>query len=71
MPAQTAILPPVENPAPQRPDLLESDEIKDHVQRLDERAWELNGTITQSDSAIYNAWVRYARAHPERIFGLS
>jgi hypothetical protein len=49
-------------------DLLESDEIKDHVQRLDDRAWELNGTITQSDSAIYNAWVRYARAHPERIF---
>jgi hypothetical protein len=49
-------------------DLLESAEIKDHVQQLDDRAWELNGIITQSDSAIYAAWVRYARAHPEHIF---
>ena len=49
-------------------ELFKQDEIKDQVQQLDDRAWELNGIITQSDSAIYAAWVRYARAHPERIF---
>lgn len=48
-------------------DLFELDEVKDQVQQLDQRAWDLD-KAAPGDSIIYSAWVRYARAHPERIF---
>lgn len=53
----------------------DSDEI---LQRagLERRAEELNlraselGKLGSGKSAIYEAWVRYARQYPERVFGL-
>jgi len=37
------------------------------IEHLDNKAWGLKDT-SDGESAIYDAWVRYARQHPERIF---
>ena len=51
----------------------DSDEILERL-GLDARAEELNqralalGNLGPGKSAIYEAWIRYARQHPERVF---
>lgn len=42
---------------------LDLPELEQLAAELDRRAWDLG-----SDSAIYAAWTRYARAYPERVF---
>jgi hypothetical protein len=49
-------------------DILERAGLKTSADQLDERAWGL-GSLGPDRSVIYDAWVRYARHHPERVFG--
>ena len=37
-------------------------------EELDQRAWALDD-LGPDGSVIYEAWIRYARQHPERVFG--
>jgi hypothetical protein len=64
---------------PLKAEIRESDEyletLRDHgvLDRMDELsklAWDQDGPdIKPKRSAIYDSWVRYARLHPERVFG--
>jgi hypothetical protein len=49
-------------------EILERNNLGPVGRALDRRAWDLGGAES-NDSVIYKAWVRYARAHPERVFG--
>jgi len=54
--------------------LLERMGLRDVSEEVDRRAWALawpgRGTSRRRGrSLIYKAWVRYARTHPERVFG--
>jgi hypothetical protein len=49
-------------------ELLENAGLTVRGKEIDRKAWELGKSGT-GDSAIYDAWVRYAREHPERVFG--
>lgn len=49
-------------------EILERQELPERGNRLDERAWDLDKSGSKG-SPIYDAWVRYARLHPERVFG--
>ena len=49
-------------------ELLEQEGLTAKADELDRRAWALDDLGPQR-SVIYEAWVRYARQHPERVFG--
>jgi hypothetical protein len=48
-------------------EILERAELTHRADELDRQASEL-GELGPGESAIYDAWVRYARQHPERVF---
>jgi len=50
------------------PDFLERKGVSELVDSLDRRAWDLDNPGS-GKSLIYDAWIRYARQHPERVFG--
>lgn len=43
--------------------------VTEKIDALDNRGWELRDT-PEGESAIYTAWVRYTRQHPEHVFGV-
>ena len=51
-------------------EILESKGLREEGDKIDDRAWHLASLHEQNPrrSAIYAAWVRYAREHPERVF---
>lgn len=49
-------------------EILERKGLKERGDQIDERAWALKDAGPEK-SAIYDAWVRYAREYPERVFG--
>ena len=49
-------------------EILERAELTHRADELDRRASELGELGPAGESAIYGAWVRYARQHPERVF---
>lgn len=48
-------------------EVLKARGLAEQADALDERGWAL-GNTPSGESLIYEAWVRYARAHPERVF---
>ncbi len=50
-------------------EILEQAGFRPPADELDERASTL-GNLGSGKSAIYEAWIRYTRQHPERVFGL-
>ena len=48
--------------------ILERAGLETRGDELDKRAWALDN-LGPGKSVIYDAWVRYARQHPERVFG--
>ncbi|HEY2860323.1 MAG TPA: hypothetical protein VGJ21_18020 [Terracidiphilus sp.] len=48
-------------------EILEREGLEERGDELDKRAWDVN-VPGHSSSAIYNAWIRYARAYPENVF---
>ena len=48
-------------------EILEQTGLRTRGDELDQRAWELCDLGTKS-SAIYEAWIRHTREHPERVF---
>ena len=51
-------------------EILERAGLKERGEELDKRGDAL-GNRGPGESVIYDAWVRYARQHPERVFGTS
>jgi hypothetical protein len=49
-------------------ELLEENDLGERGRDLDRRAWAIDDRGT-GKSVIYDAWVRYARAHPAQVFG--
>jgi hypothetical protein len=49
-------------------EILERAALKTRGDELDERAWALDN-LGPGKSVIYDAWLRYARQNPERVFG--
>jgi hypothetical protein len=49
-------------------DILERAGLSARALELDDRAWAL-GNLGPDKSAIYEAWIRYTRQYPERVFG--
>jgi hypothetical protein len=49
-------------------EILERAGLKDRGDEIDTRATELANSGA-GESAIYDAWIRHARKHPERVFG--
>jgi hypothetical protein len=68
--AATLMLPFVDQKGPkQLPDqLLEKAGLAERGQEIDRKAWDLCDS-RDGKSAIYDAWVRYTRSHPEQVFG--
>jgi hypothetical protein len=52
-------------------EILEREGLQARGDELDQRAWALDnlGDRKARKSVIYDAWIRYARQHPERVFG--
>lgn len=48
-------------------EILERAGRKQHGDELDRRAWEIDN-LGPGDSVIYQAWIRYTRRYPERVF---
>ncbi len=48
-------------------EILERAGLRTRARELDRRAWALDN-LGPPRSAIYEAWIRYARQHPERVF---
>jgi hypothetical protein len=48
--------------------LVERAGVEQAADKLERRGWDLRDSPS-GNSAIYDAWVRYARKHPERVFG--
>jgi hypothetical protein len=48
-------------------EILERAGLTSHAEELDQRAWALDN-LGLDKSVIYEAWIRYARQHPERVF---
>lgn len=42
--------------------------LEKRAEELDQRTWALDD-LGPDKSVIYEAWIRYARQHPERVFG--
>lgn len=68
--AATLMRPFVDQMSPEHTsdELLEKAGLAERGREIDRRAWDLRDSGT-GNSAIYDAWVRYARKHPERVFG--
>jgi hypothetical protein len=49
-------------------EILERAGLQTRGDELDKRAWALDN-LGPGKSIIYDAWVRYTRQHPERVFG--
>lgn len=51
-------------------EILEDRNLRQTGREIDRRAWDLDKARdgSPSQSVIYEAWVRYAREHPERVF---
>jgi hypothetical protein len=49
-------------------EILERSGLKERGDEINERAWALDN-LRPGQSLIYQAWVRYARQYPERVFG--
>jgi hypothetical protein len=49
-------------------DVLERKHLQQFAEELNRKAWALHHTPS-GKSAIYDAWIRYARQHPEHVFG--
>jgi len=49
-------------------EILERAGLTRRGEELDRRAWALDN-LGPGKSLIYDAWIRYARQHPERVFG--
>lgn len=49
-------------------EILERAGLKERADEIDDRASAL-GNLGPGESVIYNAWIRYTRQHPERVFG--
>lgn len=49
-------------------EILKRAGLQERADEIDDRAWRL-GNLEPGESAIYNAWIRYTRQHPDRVFG--
>jgi len=49
-------------------EILERAGLKERADEIDRRADALDG-LAPGESVIYNAWIRYTRKHPDRVFG--
>ena len=49
-------------------EMLEEAGVVERADELNRRAWEL-APDGVDDSVIYNAWIKFTRAHPEQVFG--
>ena len=49
-------------------EILERASLRARSDALDRRAWDLDD-LGPGRSIIYEAWVRYTRSYPERVFG--
>ena len=49
-------------------EILEKADLETRGDELDKRAWALDN-LGPGKSVIYDAWIRYTRRHPERVFG--
>ena len=49
-------------------DILERAGLRARGDELDRRAWDLVDLGDPEKSLIYDAWIRYTRQHPERVF---
>jgi hypothetical protein len=49
-------------------EILERAGLYERAKEIDDRASAL-GNRGRSDSVIYDAWIRYTREHPDRVFG--
>jgi hypothetical protein len=49
-------------------EILERAGLKERADKIDRRAWVLDD-LGPGESVIYKAWIRYARQHPDRVFG--
>lgn len=60
----------VDQMSPEHPpdEFLEKAGLTERGREIDRKAWNLSKSST-GDSAIYEAWIAYARKHPERVFG--
>jgi hypothetical protein len=52
-------------------ELLERAGVAEQASELDRRVQALEGDRDSGESMIYEAWLRYARQYPERVFGES
>jgi hypothetical protein len=50
-------------------EILKQAGLEKRGDELDRRAWDLDKPES-GDSVIYEAWVRYARQHPDRVFAI-
>ena len=50
-------------------EMLKRKGVEQFAEELDRKAWALRNAPS-GKSAIYDAWIRYARQHPERVFGV-
>jgi hypothetical protein len=68
--ASALMVPFVERMSPEHtPDrLLEKAGLAECGPEINSKAWDLRDPGTDK-SAIYDAWVRYTRRHPEQLFG--
>lgn len=48
-------------------EILERAGLRERAGVIDDRAWALDN-LGPDESVIYNAWIRYARLHPDRVF---
>ena len=53
-----------------RYEILEDKNLRQVAREIDRRAWDLDNACNERTgrSVIYEAWVHYAREHPERVF---
>jgi hypothetical protein len=49
-------------------EILERAGLKERADEIDRRAWAVEN-IGPGESVIYNAWIRYTRQNPDRVFG--
>jgi hypothetical protein len=49
-------------------EFLNKEDVEIQARELNKRAWALDN-LGGKNSIIYNAWVRYTRQHPEKVFG--
>jgi hypothetical protein len=52
----------------ERDEVIRQHGLEARVDELDGRAWDMDGG-KPGTSVIYDAWIKYAREYPERVFG--